>query len=684
MAKSDTPFNELDLSKVYTGTRKAYFTEVSINGFDTETADGNIFAISAAIDGFSTYVKADKEFLDSETVFDVITTKQAENAVNVWYNLNFDANVILNHLLSELELAELSTTGRVELENYRITFIPSKFLKISSLRENKNGHKWAHRTWTHYDVSQFFYGSLESASEEWLGKEKLTGIADTTKFGSENNQVNDYILEHWDNILTYARKDAQLVKELWEEAVSVGENLDIPMGKPFSTGYLAEAYLNEHLGHKPGITNTEIASLAWETYSGGRFEVIKRGFIGDVSGPDINSAYPFILQQLPDPKTVQWKRRDSPSIDLLETSDIGFLDIAVTTDSDRPIQPFAVKIDSKVMYPALDNYRIQTIKDIFLNALEYGYIEDYTIHEAWLGFCDEHTVYPFTFIDELYNRRKDFEAHGHFKKGQLLKIILNSMYGKTCQTTPKIRELEENDSLEDTEYKEHMITNMELPMQLKDRYQDGFVKWLQAGSWFNPILATYITGMTRLELHKRILEYGLEYDTVMLATDSLMIEQKPFEKSGFANDLVKDGLGNWDYDYTGKAYVIGAGVYEIEFDKCRDKDCDYYNTQKCDTETHYNKTKTRGFNENDLYTEFGTLKYASKQANGHIPITSIRPRTIAEAIWQNESLDSVGVFDEFTRKLKPDFDTKRNWPHEPGFADLLNESEGSTPLRLAP
>lgn len=659
MAKSDAPFRHIERSRIYQGVRKAKFTTKPICGFDTETADGNIFAITIAPEGYGSYIKAEKSFLSPDEIFDLVTNERAAKSINVWYNLNFDANVILNHLLTENELSELTVTGRIELENHQITFIPSKFMQIRS----------GHKTYMHYDISQFFYGGLENAAEEWLGKDKLVDIADTTRFGSNdtNDYVNEYINDHWNEITKYALKDAELVKDLWREAINIGENsLEIPMGKPFSTGFLAESYLNHHLGHKPGIVNTEISSLAWQAYAGGRFEVLKRGFIGKVSGPDINSAYPYVLQQLPDPKSLQWKRFDDPSYENMKNCKCGFIDVTVTTDKNRLIQPFAVKQDKVVSFPALNKYRIQTISDIFVHALENGYITDYEIHNSWLGYSDQYTEYPFQFVDGLYKERKQFEKSGEMKKGQLLKIILNSMYGKTCQTTPKIRELSDDDTLESDDYMEEHVTNMELPEQLKKRYGDGFVKWLQCGAWFNPILASYITGLTRLELHKRILEYDLEEHTVMLATDSLMIEQEAFDKSNFAHDLVKDGLGNWDYDYTGTAFVIGAGVYEIEL------------------ENNTIKTKTRGFNENDLNEQFGTLRNAAIEANGHISIESSRPRTFAEAIWMNEDLDVVGVFDTFTKKLTPDFDKKRNWDNQPGFADLLRDAEGSRPLTVGP
>lgn len=650
MAKSDTPFGQLDLSKAYSPPHTPSFAEgKDVNGFDTETADGDIFMLSYAWDGFGAGEETSKDGLEATTLWKYLTHERTRSSLNMWYNLDFDANVFFKHVLDKEQMAQLVVAGRVDTPQYEITYIPSKFLKI----KDSNGH-----THTHFDAAQFFYTSLDNAAKEWIGEEKLSNSIDVTRFGLSDGTINEYTRDNLRKVKQYARKDARLVRDLWKEAVSVGEDLGIPMGRPFSTGYLAESYLNSELKEKPGMGPKEMSSMAWQAYAGGRFEVIKRGDIGPVAGPDINSAYPYILQGLPDPKTLTWQHKINPSIKTLREADYGFVTANVTTDKNRPIQPFAIKMDDKLTYPSLTNHRVTCVKDIFVNAYDYHYLQDYTIQEAWVGYDTGNAEYPFTFIDSLYNRRKSFEANGETKKGQWLKIVLNSMYGKTCQTTPKRRQVEGQVELSESE---NHVPNMSLPKLIREGYENGFIEHLEAGAWFNPFIAAYITGLTRLELHKRILEYGLEHDTVMLATDSLMIEQKPFEQSGFAEDLVESGLGSWDYDYRGNAFVVGAGVYQIDF------------------EDDTRKVKTRGFKEADL--DKG-LRNAAKGTDGNIEIQSMRPRKVAEVIWQNEQVSDIGEFQSLSRDLSPDMDTKRKWPGRTTFATLLQGTEESKPLTL--
>jgi len=672
MAKSDTPFDRLELSRAYAPPHQPEWArEKPVNGFDTETADGDVIMLSGAYEGFGGFVAHnDGEMLPPEDMWQYLTHTRARGAINVWYNLDFDTDVILKSVLNRKQMAVLTVnnTVTVPLEamdggdfKWRITYIPGKFMKI----KDSNKH-----VYTHYDASQFFFSSLEVAAQEWLGEKKLSDTVDVKQFGKKGDQVNDYIRAHWDKIETYARKDAVLVRDLWQEAIEVGEELGIPMGRPFSTGYLGESYLNAHLKEKPGIGPYDMAKMAWEAYAGGRFEVIKRGDIGPVAGPDINSAYPAIIANLPDPKTLVWDHTENPTVQDLKDADYGFVHATISTDETRPIQPFAVKdtSDDKLKYPALVNHEVTCLKEIFTNAHEHDYLDDYMIHEAWLGH-DNGAHYPFDFIPGLYDDRKTFADQGKKKTAMLLKIILNSMYGKFCQTTPKRRKLTDATELEDHEY---FVSSLSLPKYIRDEYTDGFIEYLQAGSWFNPFLAAYTTGLTRLELHKRILEYGLEPYTVMLATDCLMIEQDAFESSNFATDLVpgenvsyEDQLGMWDYDYKGDAFVIGAGIYQVD---------------KADGSS---KVQTRGFKEVDL--DATDLRHEAKQADGYVEIESTRPRSMSEAIWMGQDVSDIGQFippEDNTRKLHPDMDSKRQWGQKATFDRLLSGTQKSQPIVL--
>lgn len=662
MSKSDTPLQKLNLETAYKPQRSPEFADnTPINGLDSETADGHIFMISYRMhdrDSAGT-VHNNGEFLEPIHIWRVLTNRSLRSAINVWYNLDFDASVVLSNLFGSDALTELSVTGSVgnvdDGDEYEITYIPGKFMKI----KDRSGHLYYH-----YDASQFFYTSLDNAAEEWLGENKTEGV-DTSKFGKfigplekgENRRVNDYISNRFEKINEYAKQDADLVYRLWNEATRVGEDLGIPMGKPFSTGYLGEQYMNAHLREKPGVGPYDMAALAWDSYAGGRFEVYERGAVGDVVGLDINSAYPFQLANLPDPKTLIWEHDPDASFARIADADYGFVRATVTTDATRRIQPFAIKHDDIVTYPAVTDTEITSIKDIFEYAVNERIVTDFEIHDAWLGFEGDGAHFPFSFIYDLYDKRNEYKDRGLKKRAELLKIILNSMYGKMCQVTIKRKAL--TDTYE-TEPYEQFVGTMGLPDSIIEKYPDGIIERYQVGSYFNPFLASYITGRTRLLLHQSVVDHGLEDETVLLATDCAMMHRDAYESSDF-DSLFGDQLGEWDYEYQGRAFVIGAGVYEV-------------------VTPSGIKLATRGFREAEM--KHGIQAELLKN-DGTLNVANERPVSIAEAMWLGESADDVGVFRNFNRTISPEMDSKREWPDLPdGFNTLLTESQYGKPLQI--
>jgi hypothetical protein len=652
MTKSDSSLEEIDLSRVTTRTSDITINETqAVNAFDTETADGRIFMLSYCFQDESGVIDNPYNFVRPDKIWNILTHYKCRNAQNMWFNLSFDADVLLSSVLSPKEISKLSVTGKIESKGKEIIYIPGKFLKI----KDENRH-----TYTHYDAQQFFYDNLDNAAKEWLDKGKTGGIK-TEKFGRNGLELNEYIKENYKTIKIYAEKDAKLTRNLWLKLRQKATNLDIPINKPISTGYLAQEWLDYHLPHRPGFGPKQMGSMAWNSYAGGRFEIYERGKIGNVIGVDINSAYPNILSQLPDPSTLKWQRYDNPSYDKIKQADYGFVRVNVTTDKSKRIQPFAIKLNDVVKYPAMRDKTITVVKDIYTFAKENGYLVEDTVKEVWLGNETKGTKFLFTDIPELYADRKIAESKGKMKKGLLLKIILNSMYGKFCQTTPKRKSLKEKKELSNSE---KIVPSISLPKRIKKELQEEIVENLEAGPYFNPFIASYITGKTRLQLHKAVEESGLVEHTIMLATDCIMVRKQPFEDSNFELVDETEGyekqLGEWEKEYAGSGYVIGAGVYEI---------------QKPDGF----KTKTRGFREKDIQ-EKSLVKEVKEK--GGIMANVERPMSLKEAVWSGEEISDIGAFDNSERTINPNMDEKREWEDELTWEKFISETQESKPILL--
>jgi hypothetical protein len=717
MSKSDELLEFIDLEPAYQDHHPPNWKESKqINAFDTETSDGTVFMLSYAFGSQDGQIIENEnvESLSARDMLGILTHRQCRSAINVWYNLNFDINAIFSTILTEEEQNDLMNTNTVEFERdgieYSVMYVKSKFLSIKDQHRN---------SYMHYDISQFMYTSLENAAQNWIGKGKEDENIDTSKFGDKQ-----YVLDNYETIREYAIKDAEITRELAYEFITQCEKLDIPMGSPISTGYMSAEYLRANKDTKPGFGSKDYQADFWEAFYGGRFEVIKRGYIGKVAGPDINSAYPAVMANLPDPSTLQWQHYtnkpnenqqffgDYEQLEFsdLEKADYGVVTATVSTNPEKKIQPFAHKLDGTVNFPILNEVTKTVILPIFEFAVKNNLLANFKLESAWLAKETDKTEYPFEFIENMYAERKVNEnLRGKEKKGHLLKIVLNSLFGKTCQTTEKKKKInitnyEDNQyELGDKEkiYPLHFMSKRQREMMGENEY---IIINQTAGRRFNPFLAAYITGMTRLELHKQVVNHGLEDNVVMFATDCLMIEKEAYDKSDF-DDLVlvpnddldekeyrekaKESLGYWDFDYQGEAFVVGSGVYEIVFDGCKDSSCEGYGT-KCSNRKHWTKTKTRGFGKGVLDGKLITQAQISNAKswideteilNSGIELENERPLTMAEALSSTKSA-SVAEFIEEIKTLNANFDDCRNWKGKGTFEKLLIEKQDSMPRNL--
>lgn len=706
--KSDTPLSEIDCSRASeTLGEPTWGADKPVNAFDFETVDGEPVMLAYCYDGEEPGLVTNTSpegarMIGTNTLWKYLTASKNRNSLNVWYNLNFDAQVLLKGL-SRQQVNEIQVSGTTQVTSasgvdWTVTYIPKKVLKF----RDENNH-----TIAHYDISQFAdpYGApLNSAAQEWIGTGKLDDvdmkeISQNSSLGADGYVCGDFD-DRWQEISEYAERDAEITRDMAKEIVRVAETETepaIPMGQPFSTGYGAAEWIRAHYEYKPKFNRKAVQKYAWDAYAGGRFEVFERGNVGAVAGPDINSAYPAIMSELADPGCLHWKPiSEGADADALYGDDVeySFVHARVTTDADRRIQPFAVKNQSeggRVEYPALDDAEITAIGPIFKFALENDYIEEYEILGGYVGkeIDDVEVKYPFENLKEIYKRRKRLETEGKDKQATLLKIVMNSLYGKTCQTTYKYRSLEEwTRDPEDEDADENVPTMDELADYA--RKNDGitsdddellrawedfdvipdkngekklYVRSQEAGGLFNPIVASYITGMTRLELHKQVVNYGLEQDTYMFATDCIMIDRDAFQASNFVADLQGDLLGEWDFDYAGgDAYILGSGIYEV-----------WENGPQTDAEPM--KTKTRGFKEWKETSLYGEMR----DADGPLPVVSVRPITIGDALHKGEALHDVAMFKRTERGIKPDMDGKRNWPSEATWESLTGDVETGDP-----
>jgi hypothetical protein len=374
-------------------------------------------------------------------------------------------------------------------------------------------------------------------------------------------------------IRNYCIEDCVLTKQLAEKWITLFHDaFSFYPAKWPSSGYLAEKVLINNGIEFPKFSSIpfEVQDLAYRSYFGGRFEMIKRGFIGQAYLYDINSAYPFAITQIPDLTQGKWIQRKSIHPD----AKLGFFEIESDIPDDTYIPPFPFRANGQLIFPSGRFITYCTLAELQTCKNPHWY----KILNSW-QFVPSLESYPYKkFIEKLYQKRLELKQNG--SPMQLpIKIILNSIYGKTGQKINRI-----------------------------------------IGNLFNPVLFSFITGFARAQLYRFVVDNNMEKQTVAFATDSICVTKKlgidsqklgefSFEKS--ANDVFYLQNGFYRFDHTWKQRGLGKlGSKEIEHIDTFEKN----GKLLCQLKVKRN-TRLRSSILQDNLSEIGKIKSITREIN---------------------------------------------------------------------
>ncbi|MCV0399043.1 MAG: DNA polymerase [Nitrosarchaeum sp.] len=460
-----------------------------VYAIDTETYQGNIFLIA----------DSDGRFLDKitpESCLDWLFCRKYEGNWCFFYNLGYDAEVILKLLGSEL--FRYRNTGKLKFsfQKYTIEYHPNKCLKISK----------GHHSVIFYDVAQFYHASLADAYQNNI--KKLPKKYLETK--SKRNQFSvTYYKRNTRQVRDYCIQDCKLTKELAIHWIKLFHDaFGFYPARWVSSGYLAEKVLINNNIEFPKFDDTpyEVQEMAFASYYGGRFEITKRGYIGTAYKYDINSAYPYSLTKIPDLTKGRWIKRKS----IHPKAELGFFRIIADVPDCKYIPPFPFRTNGLIIFPSGKFETYVTLDELKVADKRY-----YKILDSYQFIPDGKITYPFKkFVESMYEKRLQLKKEGN--PLQLpIKIILNSIYGKTGQKTNRIM-----------------------------------------GNLFNPVIFGTITGMTRAYLYDFVMKNAIENQVVFFATDSVC--------TTVPLDVDSDRLGEFSLEEKADdVFVLQNGFYRF-------------------------------------------------------------------------------------------------------------------------
>lgn len=486
-------------TNVWQDRREARSELRPVYALDTETYEGNLFLMADSEGNWLDDISA-------ESVIKFLFSKKYQGSWNFFYNLSYDAEVILKLLGDNLNSYKSTRRLVFKWNDYKLEYIPSKKFAIRK----------GHHSSVFFDIAQFYHASLADAYQSNIGKLSESYLTMKEKRSEFSKSF------YWHNknkVRRYCIEDCKLTKELAEHWIKLFHNaFGFYPSRWISSGYISEKVLINNKIEIPKFDSIpyQVNDLAYRSYFGGRFEMLKRGFIGTAFLYDINSAYPFAITQFPDITKGKWIKRKI----IHQDAKLGFFRILADIPDCEYVPPFPYRKNGLLIFPTgrFETYCTLAELQACKSRNWFKILDSYQ-------FVPSSEAYPYKdFVEKLYLKRLDLKRKGD--PMQLpIKIILNSIYGKTGQKTRG-----------------------------------------RIGNMFNPVLFAFITGYTRAQLYRFILENNIEKETVAFATDSICVTKEldieydrlgEFSLSNSANDVYY--LQNGFYRFNGKWKQRGLG-----------------------------------------------------------------------------------------------------------------------------
>ncbi len=279
------------------------------------------------------------------------------------------------------------------------------------------------RNITIYDVGAIFQSSFIKAIDAWeIPTPEEREIIVKGKGGRGTWEMAT------DEIREYNRLECILLARMMDKVRNACRKVGIVPKTWTGAGQLAESLLKTHqLDEYIGKLPSHLIEPTACAYFGGRFEIVYQGMINDVWEYDINSAYPAAMKDLPCLKHGSWEREDNVSY----SEDISLCHVTWKPRHEikdpRTLGPFPFRTpDGSVFEPAKGKgwYWGPEVKVAVASGLWNVEIDEVW---TWHPHCQHR---PFEWVEDLYNYRKSLPG----QEGIVLKLAINSIYGKTAQT----------------------------------------------------------------------------------------------------------------------------------------------------------------------------------------------------------------------------------------------------------
>lgn len=343
----------------------------------------------------------------------------------VGYALTYDVEHWLRSI-PNWRMERLLRDKWIRWRKYRIHYIPHKIFTVSEFDYET---RTILRSRTVYDIFGFFQCSFKDAIYSWdVGTKDERDFIERMKlsrpdFGPITEEVKAYNKQE-------GLHGIQLFSRVREEY----SKLELRLPKPVGAGSIASAMFRKHNVRDYFPTSQILPTdTMLSAYYGGRFDVTRVGFVGNVYESDINSAYPHIARNLPCLRCGYYKVATT-----YDASDHSLWLVRWSNNGTR-WSPFPYRTDNghiRYYVDGIGYYYTAEVESALSLSGDIEIISGY----RFVRNCDHR---PFAFLEDYYQRRQEMLREGDFGE-QIIKYGSNSVYGKLAQSkgkTPRYQNL---------------------------------------------------------------------------------------------------------------------------------------------------------------------------------------------------------------------------------------------------
>lgn len=436
-----------DPSRVTSRMRDDPFVGVDGEGRNVSATNHAYFLLR--VGGQSIFPPGGRVRLTTEQCLSLLDT-QRRDAIHIIYYGNYDFTKILTDVDSP-SLAKLinpalrrrkegnGRTYPIVWRGYEIDMLAGRMLsirkRIDSYVDDDGKTRWNKTPEMKvFDVGPFFQCPFIDAIKKWK-----IGDKDEWESIEAGKRARARFAEYSDEwVDEYNALEIKLLQELMEKfrSACLSPTVNLVPANWFGPGQLAEAMFRKYQVPRtkdvPILSDeryVELLRFARAAYYGGRTEAMA---IGNTARPvkqyDINSAYPYAMLTVPCLIHGEWTYREYA--EGATTADIdGDLALCYGTFSPNEYRTLWFGLpwrrsDGSILYPGWGRGWY------WAHEINASIHQNFSVDSAWI-YRRRCVCQPLSFVREVYAERK---ALGKNDAGTVLKLALNSLYGKSVQS----------------------------------------------------------------------------------------------------------------------------------------------------------------------------------------------------------------------------------------------------------